>query len=218
MDKIRLLIVDDHPVVGEGLQMFLDQDPGLMVLATAKDGQRGLEKLNRLNPDLVLLDLSLPKLDGYQAIRLFLDARPQIKILVFSAHTEEKYVYQALQAGARGYVVKGASTKELIQAIYYVMQGGYWVSPQFSPNLVANYLKNLTADDPEKSAFETLTDREQEVFRLIVAGKETKEIGQILGISDTTVAKHRISFMRKLEMKNSIELTKFAIRNGLINL
>jgi DNA-binding NarL/FixJ family response regulator len=216
MDKIRLLIVDDHPVVGEGLQIFLDQDPGLVVLATARDGQSGLEKLKHLNPDLVLLDISMPKLDGYQAIRLFLGACPQTKILVFSAHTEEKFVYQALQAGARGYVVKGASTKELKQAIYYVMEGGYWVSPQFSPNLVSNYLRSLTADDPEKSAFDSLSDREEEVCRLIVAGKETKEIAEILSISETTVAKHRISLMHKLEMKNSIELTKFAIRNGLI--
>jgi two-component system, NarL family, response regulator NreC len=218
MEKIRLLVIDDHPIVSEALELFLNQDPGLLVLATARDAESGLEKLKHLNPELVVLDLFMPKLDGFQAIELYLEARPDVKILVFTARTEEHKVYQALRAGAHGYVVKGSSTKELVEAIYYVSQGGYWVSPQFSPGLVTNYLKNVQVGDTEKSAYEQLSGREQEVFRLIVSSYDTKKIANILCISETTVAKHRISLMRKLEIDNVVELTKFALRSGLIEI
>jgi DNA-binding NarL/FixJ family response regulator len=216
MEKIRLLVVDDHPVVSEAMEIILNRDPGLQVLGTARDGQSGLEKLKHLNPQMVILDLSMPVLDGFQALWLFLEAQPDVKILIFSARTDESNVYQALRAGAHGYVVKGTSTKELIEAIYYVSNGGYWVSPQFSPGLVANYLKNERLGDSEKSAFEKLSSREQEVFRLIVSGYDTKKIANILCISETTVAKHRISLMRKLKIDNVVELTKYALRSGLI--
>ncbi len=113
MEKIKLLIVDDHPIVSEGLEFFLNQDPGFMVLATAKNGQIGLEKLRRMNPDVVILDISMPGLDGFQSIPLFLEDHPQLKILIFSGHTEEKFVYQSFRAGAHGYVVKGSAHEEL---------------------------------------------------------------------------------------------------------
>lgn len=216
-DRVRLLIVDDHPVMGQGLEYFLNLDPGLQVLGTAKDGQAGLEQLRKLNPDVVILDLTMPNLSGQEAIRLYLETNSRIQIVVFSAHQEEKMVHQALQAGVRGYVVKGSSLKDLKQAIHYVRDGGYWISPQFSPGIVAAYLGNENRGLTGTGNFDSLSDREQQVFRLMVAGKETEEIADLLCISGNTVAKHRISLMRKLGLKNVVEMTKLAIRHGLID-
>lgn len=215
MEKIRVQIVAGYPIVSEGLESFLEEDSGLMVMGIARDGKSGLDMLRQLNPDLVILDPALSDLDGYQAIRLFLDVLPDLKILIFSYHTDDIFVYQALRHGAHGYVLKEAPAEELLQAIHYIHEGGYWVSPQFSADLVANYLNSKQQEDQEKTSFEQLTNREFEVFELIVNGNETKEIAEFLCISETTVAKHRISLMRKLGLKNSVELTKFAIRNGL---
>lgn len=215
MEKIRLLIVAGYPIVSEGLESFLKEDPDILVMGIARDGQNGLEMIRQLNPDLVVLDPAMNDLEGSQAIHLYLNEYPDLKILIFSNHTDEHFVYQVLQSGAHGYVLKEATATELRQAIHYIHKGGYWVGPQFSADLVTNYLNSRQKEDQEKSTFELLTNREREVFDFIVNGKATKEIGEILCISETTVAKHRISLMRKLAMNNSVELTKFAIRNGL---
>ncbi len=191
MKKIRILIVDDHPVVSEGLAYLLNLHPGLLVMSTASSARTGLEQLRKLQPDLVILDLSMPHLDGFDAIRLFLQTKPQLLIVIFSAHTEEKFVYQALQAGARGYVIKGSSPEDLKRAIYYIWEGGYWVSPQFSPQLIKNCLASRDSKDPERTALETLTDREQQVLRLLVTGKESEEISELLGISATAARGRR---------------------------
>jgi len=124
-EKIRLLIVDDHPIIGEGLEFFLNLDPGLIVLGKCETVHKGLDLLARLNPEVVVLDYSMPDLPGAEAIRMFLQADPRLIVVVFSGHKEEKVVYQALQAGARGYVLKGSPPEELIQAIKVVHQGGY---------------------------------------------------------------------------------------------
>lgn len=215
MEKIRILVVDDHPVIGEGLEFFLNLDPGLLVMGIARNGNQGLELLRKLNPDLVVLDLSMPDLDGFEALRLFLEAKPNLRILIYSGHTEDRFVHQALRAGARGYAVKGSSFEDLKRAIHYIWDGGYWVSPQFSQGLIKNYLDPERPEDPAQAAFDSLSVREQQVFRLMVAGKETEEIAALLDISPTTVAKHRIALMRKLKLKSIVDLVKFAIRNGL---
>jgi two-component system, NarL family, response regulator NreC len=216
MGKIRLLIVAGYPIVSEGLESFLKEDPEILVMGVARDGQSGLEMIRQLNPDMIILDPSLNDLEGSQAIHLYLNEHPDLKILIFSNNSDENFVYQALQSGAHGYVLKEATATELLQALHYIREGGYWVGPRYSADLVASYLSSRSKDDQEKFAFELLSKREREVCELIVSGMETKEISKILCISETTIAKHRISLMRKLELKNSVELTKFAIRNGLV--
>jgi two-component system, NarL family, response regulator NreC len=216
MGKIRVLIITGYPIVSEGLESFLNDDPDILIMGIAGDGKSGLEMLRQLNPDMVILDPALNDLDGYQMIQMLLNIKPDLKILLFSNHTDENFVYQTLRYGAHGYLLKEATAEELLQSIHYIYEGGYWVGPQFSADLVANYLKGKQKEDQEKSTFERLSNREREVFELIVYGKETKEISEILCISETTVAKHRISLMRKLDMKNSVELTKYAIRNGQV--
>jgi len=217
MEKTRILVVDDHPIVGEGLAMFLNPDPGLQVIASAGNALAGLEKLRKLNPEIVVLDLAMPEMSGQEAIKLYCEVNPRLGIVVFSSHQEEKHLIQALQAGARGYVVKGSSIKELKQAIEAVCKGEYWVSPLFRSGIIAGFLKSRRGETAGLSAFGTLSEREQQVFRLMVAGKETEDIAAILCISGNTVAKHRTSLLRKLGLKNVVEMTKFAIRNGLID-
>jgi len=216
MNSIRILVVDDHPIIGEGLEFLLNQDPGLLVLGTADNGRRGLELLRKLNPDVAILDLSMPQLDGFEAIRLFLGASPRLRIVIFSAHNEDQFVYRALRAGAQGYVIKGSPLEDLKQAIRYVAAGGYWVSPQFSRGIVEGFINRASPNEGQKNPFDRLSDREQQVFRLMAAGKETEEIGELLAISVSTVAKHRISLMKKLDLKNSFELIRFGLRHGLI--
>ena len=218
MEKIRLLIVDDHPMIGEGMEMVLNLDPELIVLETTSDCRRGLELLRKWNPDVVILDFAMPELHGAEAIRLYRDTCPQTNIVVFSAHTEEKFVYQSLQAGAMAYVVKGSSHDELKQAICSANNGEYWISPRFSHSIIEGYLRNLQSLEPQCKNFESLSEREKQVFYLMADGHNTEEIADLLCISVNTVAKHRISLMKRLELKNVVEMTKFAIRQGLIEL
>lgn len=215
-DKIRILIVDDHPVIGHGLKLVLEQDPEMLVLGTAETGEKGLEYLRKWHPDVVILDLEMPHFSGCQLVRLVREAQPRVHILIFSLHDDEKYVRQALQAGAHGYVVKGSSMQNLLQAIHYVRDGGYWVSPQFSRCLVRSYVKE-EPDDPEANEeFDGLSERLKEVFMLMVDGKDTEQIADLLCISVNTVAKHRTILMAKLGLKNVVEMTRYAIRKGLI--
>lgn len=216
MDKIKILLVDDHPIIGEGLGFFLRMDPTLDVVGVANNATDGLKALKNTHPNIVVLDITMPDLSGLDAISLYRSVDPELKIIVFSAHTEEKFVYQSLNAGACGYVLKGSPPEELKQAISFAHQGGYWVSSQFSQNIIKNYLKSHQMEDPEDHAFATLTAREKQVFKLLVAGKQTEEIGEALFISVNTVAKHRSALMEKLGITNVVDLTKFAIRHGII--
>ncbi len=215
MEKIRILVVDNHPIIGEALEFFLNRDSALLVLGSARDGQEGLRLLRRWNPDLVVLDLSMLELHGLEAIPLYLAANPRLKIVVYSAHTEGKIVDQVLKAGAHGFVVKGSSVAELQQAIHYVWAGGYWLSPQLNQSLIANYLNRQMSEEIEKDPLDYLTQRELQVMRLLVNGKVTSEISRLLAIAPSTVAKHRISLLRKLHLKNTVELTRFAAHHGL---
>lgn len=218
MKDTGILILEDHPIVSRAIASLIDQEPGLLLLGTGASGESGIKQFHLLNPDLVVVGLATSTLDGDQLTRLLLEIKPNLKVLIFSEHKDENYVYQALSAGAHGYVLKESPPEELLQAIHYIIQGGTWVSPSFSPHVISHYLDTLKVEDAEKSSFDRLTGREKEVFFLIASGRETKEIAEILGISGATVAKHRIALMKKLNLKNLVELTKFAIRNGLAEL
>lgn len=216
MEKIRILVVDDHQIVNKGLEYFLNLEPDMQVMGTARDGQAGLEKIGALNPHIAVLDLSMPGIGGMEAIRLCLQAREALGIVVFSALAEEKFVYNALRSGARGYVVKGSSMEDLKQCIREVHRGGFWISPRFRPEIVSSYLYRQPQKKAGRDALENLSERELQVLHLMVSGKETEEIATFLNISGKTVAKHRMSLLAKLGVKNAVELTRFAIREGLV--
>lgn len=215
MDEVRLLIVDDHPIIEQGLLLFLEQYPHIRVVDTAKDAMTGLEMLRQHKPDIVLLDLNMPKLDGLEAIRLYLREQPQIGIIVFTAHKNDVYVYQALEAGARGYALKGEAISRVVEAIQEVRRGGYWLSPELNRGIINSILKKPGQRPSELDTYRSLSIREQQVFRLLAKGKSTAEVADILHISPKTVAKHRVAVKEKLELNNVAEMANYAARIGL---
>lgn len=215
MEKLRLLVVDDHPIIAEGLPIFLGNYPDIVVVGTASDGLEGLAQLRALDPDFVVVDMSLPKLGGGESIRLYLQEKPGLGIVVYTGHKEEVFVYQALQAGARGYVLKGSPVSELVSAIREVQRGGYWVSAELNPAIIRSYLKYRCRENDELAEFNNLSEREKQVFLLLANGKPTLEVGTTLHISPKTVAKHKVAIMHKLKVKNAAEMAIYAMRIGL---
>lgn len=215
MDRMRVLIVDDHPVIEEGLLLFLEKYPDILVVGTARDGLEGMEKLRLHAPDIILLDLMMPKLDGVEAIRLYLRERPGADIVVFTGHRSDVYVLQALQAGARGYVLKGNPVSQVVEALREARRGGFWLSPELNRGIITSFLKGSKEGPDHLTAFRTLSPREQQVFRLLAKGKSTDEVAEILSISPKTVAKHRVAVKSKLELKNAAEMANYAVRMGL---
>jgi two-component system response regulator NreC len=215
MNELRILIVDDHPVVGEGLCIFLKAYPDIKVVGTASDGLEGFEMLLRHDPDIVLLDMGMPKLDGVEAIQLYLRKKPNLGIVIFSGHKNDVNVYQALDAGARGYVVKGNPISQVVDAVREVHRGGYWLSPELTSGVITSFLRRPDQQPHELDAFKSLTTREQQVFRLFAKGMETREIADLLNISPKTVAKYRVAVKQKLNLKNVVEMANYATRIGL---
>ncbi len=218
MDMIRLLVIDDHPVINEGLPIFFENYPELMVVGTARDGLEGLEKLRRNDPDVIILDLVMPKLDGIEAIRLYLQEKPGVGIVVFTGHKNDMYIYQALEAGARGYVLKGNPVSQVVDAIREVRRGRFWLSPELNQSLIGMFLKGAGRRPEALDIFNSLSPRERQVFRLLAKGKSTTEVADILCISPKTVAKHRVAIKTKLDIKNVAEMANYAARIGLIEL
>lgn len=218
MSKINILIVDDHPIIVDGLEFFLGHDPRLKVVGTASNGRSGLKQIMEKKPDVVVLDLSLPDIDGLQAMQLFLESRPDLKVVIFSVHSDESYVFQSLKMGARGYVLKKESYDDLKRAIQHIHSGGCWVSPEFSKSLIEKFVFNQAGEGEQQDPLAELTTREKQVFRLMVSGSDTAGICDILCISEKTVSKHRSAMMSKLKTKNLVELTKFAIKHKLIEI
>jgi two-component system, NarL family, response regulator NreC len=212
MSNLRMLIVDDHPVIVEGLLLFLGEYPDIQVVSTALNCQEGLEKLHQCNPDVVVMDLMLPEIDGFDAIRLFLQQEPEVPIVVYSGLKDDLSVNQALEAGARGYVLKGDPVSQLVDAVRVVRSGGYWLSPKLKQTLIASILKGDWQERGRPHGLENLSVREQEVFWLLAKGKSTTEVGNILFISPKTVGKHRVAIKTKLKLKNVAEMANYAMR------
>ncbi len=217
MPRIKILLADDHTIVRKGIRSLLDDEADIEVVGEAEDGQETLEKVERLSPDIVLMDSTMPILNGLEATRQIKKRFPHVKVLVLTMHTNEEYIFQFLQAGAAGYLVKQAAPKELVSAIEAVHRGDYFLSPAISKTIVEEFIrqaKTADKDDP----YEQLTDREREVLQLIVEGFSNREIAERLHISLKTAGVHRINLMHKLNIHNVTELTKYAIRKGIISL
>ncbi len=218
MQKIRVLIIDDHPAIMQGLQTFIEINPDIEVVDSAKDGLAGLEKLRHVDVDIIVLDLEMPKLNGIDAIRLYLKEKPEVGIVVFTGHKNDVYVHQALEAGARGYVLKGNSISQVIDAVREVQRGGFWLSPELNQGIIATFVRNSTQIPHVLDGFKSLSKREQQVFRLLAKGKPTSEVAEILFISPKTVAKHRVAIKHKLNLKNVVEMANYAVQIGLLQL
>jgi two-component system, NarL family, nitrate/nitrite response regulator NarL len=208
------LIADDHPVVRKGLQSCLSRHDQLKVVGEAADGEDAIKKAVELVPDVVLMDISMPRMNGLAATEALRRQKPSIKILILSIHNNREYIFRIIQAGAHGYVSKEASPEELLDAIESVHGGETF----FSPEIAQAALSQLVNNNGKKEPFSDLTTREREVLVLIAEGQSNKEIANSLGIGVRTIETHRERIMRRLNVHSVAGLTKFAIVNGLITL
>jgi two-component system response regulator NreC len=216
MSKIRLLMVDDHEIVRAGLRMLLQTQADIEIVAEATTGREAVARARELQPDVVLMDISLPDVDGFEATQQIKRALPNTAILALTMHESDEYFFKMLQAGASGYVPKKAAPTELINAIRAVYEGNVFLYPSLAKSLVRDYLGRASEPD-ERAALDGLTEREQEVLKLIADGLTNQEIADRLTISVKTVERHRSNIMSKLNLHSRTELVKYAIRKGLID-
>jgi len=214
--SLRILLVDDHQVVREGLRALIDLQPDMEVVAVAGDGTAAFNQVREMSPDLVIMDVGLPHIDGIDATRNILSALPKTKILALSMHSERAYVYEMLRAGASGYVIKDSDFDELLRAIKMVMNGQMYLSPKIVVNMVDDFVFHLHERSP--SSPHVLSAREIEVLQLMAGGKSTKEMASHLQVSVKTIETHRRQIMEKTGIDNVAQLTKYAIRMGLASL
>lgn len=212
--KIKVLVVDDHPVVRKGLQTCLAKQERIKVVGEAADGDEALQKTRELLPDVVLLDISMPRLNGLAVTELVRKETPSVKVLILSVHNNKEYIFRIIQSGAHGYVSKEASPEELLRAIESVVEGQAFFSPEIARAALNQFVRNGGKKEP----FAQLTDREREVLVLIAEGKSNKEIASKLGIGVRTIETHRERIMRRLNIHSVAGLTKYAIANGLVPL
>ena len=215
MSNIRVLLADDHEMVRKGLRSILDAEADLEVIGEAKDGREALKEAKRLLPDIVVMDITMPGLNGLDATRQLKKQFPQMPIVVLSMHTEKEYVLEVLRAGASGYVVKQAAPAELTSAIRAAQRGEAFLSPAVSKKLVGEYVRQAEAAE-DREPHDGLTAREREVLQLIAEGHSNKEIAKLLFISVKTVETHRAHLMAKLDRHNVTDLTEYAIGKGMV--
>ena len=214
--SIRIIFADDHTIVRHGLSKLLQQEKDLEVVAQAKDGRSTVELVNQLLPDVVMMDIGMPDLNGIDATRQIVRDHPNIKIIGLSMHSGRKFVAEMLKAGASGYLLKDCAVEELTGAIKTVMAGKTYISPAIANMVVENYVRHPSGKGD--SAFSVLSQREREVLQLMAEGNTTKQVARHLRISPKTVEGHRIRIMSKLNIDSIAQLTKYAIQEGLTSL
>jgi len=213
--KKTILIAEDHTILREGLRSLLNTDQDFEVVGEAEDGREAIRVAEKLRPDLILMDLTMPKMNGLEAIKEIKKRSPASKILVLTVHKTEEYILAALEVGADGYVVKDATHSELVMAMQKVLTGGRFLSPDISEKVIDGYLEGQKALRT-KTPWDTLTQREREILKLVAEGYKNKDVADYLFISVKTVEKHRANLMRKLDLHNAAGLTALAIEKGLI--
>jgi DNA-binding NarL/FixJ family response regulator len=212
--KARLLLADDHALVRDGLRMVLDAQPDLQVVAEAGDGVEAVATALREEVDLAIVDIAMPRVTGLHAARELKRRRPEIRVLILSMHENEQYLYEALKAGASGYVVKTVADRDLVEACRAALRGEPFLYPGAMSALIRDYLHRAHNDQPVSE--DPLTPRETEVVKLIAEGNSSKDIARTLVISEKTVERHRANILEKLGMRDRVHLTRYAIRRGLV--
>lgn len=213
---IRILLADDHTIVRKGLRLLLDSRPGFQVVAEAADGREAVALAEEHRPDVVVMDVAMPILNGIEAARQISSKSPQIKVVFLSMHSDEGYVLKALKAGARAYLLKDSAEHDLIGAVKAVTEGKAFFSPAISKLLVEDYVRQMQ-DKSVEDSYDLLTTREREVLQLLAEGKSNKEAATILDLSLYTVETHRGNIFQKLNLHSSAELILYAIRKGVIS-
>jgi DNA-binding NarL/FixJ family response regulator len=217
MRRIRVLLAEDHTLVRKGLRALLDEADEITVIAEASDGREAISKVDERNPDVILMDISMPTLSGLEATRQICEQIPEAKILILTVHSSAEYILQALRAGASGYLLKQAAPTDLIRAIKAVYRGEAFLSPTISRSVIQDYVEKTKLLEVG-SRYDLLTNREREVLQLTAEGYSIKDIAAHLSISDKTVRTHRKNLVQKLDIHSTAELTLYALRHGLISL
>jgi DNA-binding NarL/FixJ family response regulator len=215
MGKLKILIADDHTLVRQGLRKILEAQPGWEVVAEAGDGREAVQQASQLRPDVVILDLAMPRLNGVEAVQQIERRAPGVRVLVLSMYADEAYVTRAVRAGAAGYLLKDSADTDLIRAVTAVAQGKSFFSPTVARIILDEYGRQLAAKGVT-DRFDTLSEREREVFQLIAEGYTNKEVADLLHISPATVETHRAHIMEKLDLHSTAELVLCAVRKGVI--
>jgi DNA-binding NarL/FixJ family response regulator len=210
----RILLADDHTVVRHGLKLVLDGEPDLRVVAEAGDGAEAVELGLANEIDLAILDITMPRMNGLRAALELTRRKPEVRVLILSMHDSEQYLYEALRAGAAGYVLKSVADRDLVEACRAAMRGEPFLYPGAVRALIRDYLERARAGEAMRE--DPLTPRELEVVQLIAESKTSKEIAQLLTISEKTVERHRANILEKLGLRDRVELTRYAVRRGLV--
>jgi len=214
--KYRIVIAEDHTILREGLRALLASSPDLEIVGEAEDGREAIRYVEKLKPHLILTDLSMPRMNGMDAIREIKRRSPETKILVLTVHKTEEYILATLKAGADGYLLKESTRAELLMAVKHVLSGKHYISPGISDKVLEGYLDGRRTLKT-RTVWETLTQREREILKLIAEGYKNKRIADDLCISVKTVEKHRANLMEKLDLHNVQALTAYAIEKGLVS-
>ncbi len=214
---IRVVIVDDHSVVRAGMRMLLESDPELEIVGEGENGQQGLQLARDLKPDVMVMDVTMPEMDGVEATRRIKQEMPQVAVLAVTIHEGADYFFRMLQAGASGYVPKRAAAEDVLQAIHVVAKGDVFLEPRIAKELVFDYVTRVRQGVAQES-YDGLTEREREVLVLIAEDATNQAIANRLSISVKTVERHRENIMQKLNLHTRTELVKYAIRKGIISL
>jgi two-component system, NarL family, response regulator NreC len=215
LPKLRLLLGDDHTLVRQGLRKILEERPEWEVVAEVGDGREAIAQVIALKPNVAIIDIGMPMLNGVDATAQIVRRVPETKVLVLSMHSDEAYVTRALQAGATGYMLKDSAGKDLLKGVEAVAAGQTFFSPQIARLMLDDYVKRV-AGSGVADRYETLSAREREIFQLIAEARTNKEVAQILEISPATVETHRARILQKLDIHNTAELVLYAVRRGVI--
>jgi two-component system response regulator NreC len=216
LKTIRILLADDHTVMRRGLRLLLESQPGFSVVAEASDGREAVERAESSQPDVVVLDIAMPNLNGIEAAQRISSASPQVAIVILSMHSDEGYVLRALKSGVKGYVLKDSAEGDRMEAIKVVHQGKTFFSPEISKMLVEDYVREIRNRGTEDS-YDLLTSREREILQLLAERKSNKDIAAGLNLSPYTVETHRRNLQEKLHLHSFAELILYAVRKGLIS-
>ncbi len=215
MAKIRVLLVDDHAIVREGVKMILAKEPDFEVVGEAQDGRQALELVERMKPNVVVMDISMPEMGGIEATQQVKERYAGVNVIALTMHEDESYVFKLLRAGASGYVLKRAAAQDLVQAVRAAAKGEAFLYPSVARKVVEDYLKRVEAGE-ERERYDGLTEREKEILTHIAEGLSNQQIAQKLYISIKTVQTHRAHILEKLGLHDRTELVRYAIRKGLI--
>jgi two-component system response regulator NreC len=213
--QIRILIADDHVIIRSGLRLLLEQQPDFKVVAEANDGREALQMVSKFHPEVAILDVGMPQLNGIEATRQIVAEEPATQVVILSMHADEGYVLRALKAGAKAYIVKNSAEADLIRAVRSVAEGKSFFSPVISKMLLEDYVRQVREKNVEDS-YDLLTPREREVLQLVAEGRSNKDVANVLNLSLHTVETHRGNILEKLGLHGVPELILYAVRKGII--